>query len=758
LVTACGGRTLVALTLQSNHNIIIGENGYWVDDLDETLLKELKYALLGKADENVLKSFLGKLEIDFVESSLNRNLIIEHILIPNFGNENLKLGVTFLHKILSSFKNPFERDLFWSGEAFSSDKWDIATPIMNVKAKANTENPLSMLEFDSDNRHLNTHHPYWGLPMYYAWSLASTNNYLREYCRKSLSKWAANDIKGFIELLDLVFFCGDPQVQEDLARVMLGAVTLIKSKDKNLQLLNGWVIGNIFKGGKIQDIRNSVVRYCARIVVERGFIFEEATESDLNLARPPYSRKDELLELNFDDEDRTHEGRYPIVHDLDWYVIEKSFKDFLDYKSEGSKYDPYTEGVLKPYWEKYEEEIDPNTFAVSAAIAFIKNLGFNRSQREGHSITKESHGKISIQMTLEEKYTWLAVHEIQGYLADIVKYKYYDKSRSFLDDYSMLVHVPNPIDETQLTGYSSHDYIDFAISYDKLKSEEWFIPTDISPKVQFEREVSKIDLEKWVKDEIDHDFEKWITTNDFFTDLTTDSLKSAVVLYNDTHISDPLNIGSVNWSSVCLFIEANKFNFFVDRIKSNSKQYFNSLIDDLEFGKASTKSTYFSPRDLSWMSWVEEDNSINDSNSFGVKIYNSVTKVVEDSVTRGEESYILPSKLIRETCKISNYENGKSFDNDANLITWTHKAGSSSEWENQQEILFIDKIAFDKLLEEKNLKPIWVFYQLKNTTLEFRKDKTSPFAQNCKKWIAWESDGKIEYFKYHDGWYNNQKE
>jgi hypothetical protein len=71
---------LVALTLQNNHNIIIGENGYWVDDLDDENLKELKYTMLGKADETVLKSFLVKLEADFIESALNRYLITEHIL------------------------------------------------------------------------------------------------------------------------------------------------------------------------------------------------------------------------------------------------------------------------------------------------------------------------------------------------------------------------------------------------------------------------------------------------------------------------------------------------------------------------------------------------------------------------------------------------------------------------------------------------------------------------------------------------------
>jgi hypothetical protein len=652
--------------------------------------------------------------------------------------------------------------LFWSGEAFSSENrdYDIAKPIMYTKAERNTGEPLSPLNFDSDTRFLNSKHRYWGLPMYYAWCLASTNNYLRELCRKNLSKWAANNIENFIELLNLMFFCGDPQVQEDLSKVMLGAVTLTKTKDKGLKLLSNWVINNVFNENKIQNLRNSVVRYCARIVVERAFMFDEATEIDLNMARPPYFKKDDLLELDLTGDDETLEGRYPIVHDLDWNVIGESFAGFLDYKN--IEYSQNTERLLNLYWEKYNFNSDSNLgiheFAVAAAINFIKSLGFNRAKNEGNTLTHQSHGFISPTMTLEEKYTWLAVREIQGYLADLVEFKYHGDKYKFLSDYSLILHVPSPIDETELTGYSSHDYIDFAIGYDRLQSETWFIPTEIATKVQFEEKVTKEDLEQWAKQDIDHDFRKWLMTNDFFTVFGTELAKKAVVLYNDTHIADPSNIGNVNWSSVCVLIDKSQFQAFIDEFQAGKQDFYNSPFSDLNDFKASTKPNNFSPRDLAWMSWVEEENSKTEWKDFN--FHNTLTKVVENTISGGEKHYILPSKLLREGCKIASYENGKSFDNQGNVIIWTHSVnvGFSSEWGNKQELLFIDKDAFDKILEEKDLKPIWVFYQLKNTTLEFRKPDNSPFAQNSKKWIVWDNNDKTGSCKYHDARFNNQND
>jgi hypothetical protein len=284
--------------------------------------------------------------------------------------------------------------------------------------------------------------------------------------------------------------------------------------------------------------------------------------------------------------------RLPMI----WIGIEKSFKGFLDYRFSGSKYDKFTEGVLKPYREKYEIEIDPKTFAVSAAITFIKNLGFNRSKKQGHSITEKSHGSISRNMTLEEKYTWLSVHEIQGYLADLVEYQHFDKSRSLLTDYSLILHVPNPIDETALTV--SNDDMDFAIGYNRLQSETWFIPTEIAPKVQFEEKLTKGDLEKWANENIEHNFKKWIIAEDFFSDIKTKQRQEAIILYNDTHLTDPLNIGLVSWCSVCILIENSQFDLFINQFQNERERFVNYPFEDLDSFNTRTKSSYFSPRDL----------------------------------------------------------------------------------------------------------------------------------------------------------------
>src|SRR5690606_16558110 len=129
-------------------------------------------------------------------------------------------------------------------------------------------------------------------------------------------------------LVDLVFFCGDKQIQQDLSIIMLGIASEISKPSGHFNLLVDWVKTNIFAESKIEDIKNSIVRHCTRCVIERAHILGECLEEDLQKARPPYRVSSSLLPLDVSGDTGRRGERFPIIHDLAWYVIQKSYDGF----------------------------------------------------------------------------------------------------------------------------------------------------------------------------------------------------------------------------------------------------------------------------------------------------------------------------------------------------------------------------------------------------------------------------------------------
>jgi hypothetical protein len=719
--------SLTAISLLNDHNILIGGNGYWVEDLDAENIQLLRFEALNNASDQIIKGQLQSIKDIFLKSIEQRNAVLFQFIIPNLYRTELNLGLNFLHDSLIKFPNAFERDIVWS----SPDKFN-GNEHLNIGAI------LARYQ-------LHPYYKYNELPIVFAWSLTSTNNVYREHCRSQLTRWGYHNPNEFIEILSRIFFCGDPQVQEDLANILLGIASLVTKVDKGLKELSAWVNANIFADDKIIIIRNSVVRHSARALVERAYALNECDEPSVKKARPPYKISNDLLVLDLTSDGNGRGERFPIVHDLAWYVIEKSSRGFLDYQS-GKRTNTEGEELIQKYRDKYNANFGPYEFIMSAGIAFIKNLGWNR--KNGPGMTEATHGSKSKFATFEEKYTWLAVHEMQGYLADLVPFKNDSEINEKVLDYNLLLHVPNP----------AKDYLEDPKGPLKSLKDSWYVPDDISPILLYTDATLKNDVETWVNRKDVPKFSSWTDVNGL---RLTGGLKSPdkwLSLYMNTDLSEPNNIGRTALELICCLIKKDKFENFLNYFKSNIAHLKSWPFDSLDHFEASPKcNTYSSVKDIVWMNWVEEDYSnevIEKSDTENFTLIKAVTEVIENTVDDGEDYFKIPSKYIRKCMKIVDTDNERFFDYKGELSGIFYKHGKP--YYDTQKFLVIDKNKFHSAIEKDDLMPIWIAFQIQNTTLELKREHRDYHSQNCRLWLVWEEAGITKEFLYLDGRFTNE--
>jgi hypothetical protein len=584
--------------------------------------------------------------------------------------------------------------------------------------------------------------PYESLPLIFAWTLITVDNIYREKVRTELTRWAYYNIKGFTEIINLLFGKYDPQLDEDLASIILGLASLINKPTEEIKSLASWISSNIFDESKISIIKNVIVRHGCRCFLEKTFLLGLTDETTIKSARPPYSVPFEYLPLDFEEGSYSREGRYPIVHDLDWYVIEQSYDHLLETSNptHDGDVDTPTSRFLKKVSDKVGRDMGPKGFAVAAAISYIRGLGDHRE--DGNHFTEATHGSKSKVSTFEEKYTWLAVHYIRGYLADYLPFtEDYNESYVEVQDYSKLVSISNPADSIE------HDFF-------PRVSPNWIIPTEIAPILNFSEESLAADIKTWVSTKRVWDFQKWFQLPSELTKgiIETDT-SEWLILNNYTSIGEPNGIGEVVIDSAALIISENEFADFLIQFEKN-KYWQEHYLSPRNLDASPNVASYVSPIDVIWMKWLDETYGVVELGDY--TLYKTAAQIMHN--INGKEKYaIIPSQKIRDLLDITS-GNGQIFlDRSGKTIGFVNELGEN--YYDQQKMLLIEKDALKNKLKSQGLKLIWIFFEF-NTTALAAKDKRDAndhyvHSQNCRLWIVWEENGEFKSFQFWEADYRN---
>ncbi len=726
----------IVTSLFNDHEMMIGEDGFLANGLTSNEIEFLRFKALAKSTQDGSEKYKSEVKQHFLQDYKQRSEILAQLIVPSASKTDSNFGAEFLDEILNEPVTPFQRERIWlgwdrheiyeQGETEDSYYW-------NDPHQAIAPNEL-VPALSPNDRHND-------LPLIYGWSLATLKQNFRSQLRSRLYDWALSAPDEYLSLLQKLFDCNDPQIQEDLASITLGLASKLKDNGAILNLAN-WALENVFNN--LVENRNIIVREGFRSIVERAYQFGLINESQVVKTRPAVTTENDLLPLDPSVLANPREEIYPIVHDLAWYVIERSFKDFLDYSDSENrpKLIPSRAFLKEVVTALGTDRIGPHAWAMAAAIAYMKSLGFDRIA--GSGTTQASHGSKSEVFTLEEKYTWLAVHYIQGYLADRLPLK---DSGELVSHYNQLEAIPNPAESAQDVTFAQSNGL----------AAIWIIPEPLVQEplgeLPFEEEVKAI-----VHAEPSLDFEKWIRVD---ADVFSDTLKGKpmLALYSYTSVHDSKKyVGSRLDLRACLIKKGQ-----AEIIKSMIEQETNSLyfIESIDSMQAMPNtSTYSNPSDIVWMKWINEIENeveyydpISDQDE---KLEYALTRVISNT-DDGEKTLIIPSIKIRDLLKIVSLENGLLSNSDNEIMSVAFNNGRNPNYDTQEMVL-IREHEFLEALSSYDLEIIWFADLLTNKNALNDAIKSDLHPQKSRKYFIQLVNGAFETTKFWDYRFSNSRE
>lgn len=294
---------MAALILMSDHDLFVGDNGLWTEDLPATTIEELRLRTLARAPVWKTARYRPWIKSRLKESMPSCRRGLAYLAIPVSRMKGHPLGPRLVHETLLEFPSVVARDLIFSGPGYIPYN-------QGASWEGHGENPVIHERLVRTDTHE-------GLPLLFAWSLTTVDERLRYHCRQELTTWGKENPGEFIKLLELTYPTDDSQMKEELVRVAAGITCLFAPEEgAPLAALARWALTEIFDDEKVQNI---VIRHMGRIIIERAFYHDLLEEDDVKRARPPYPRADALLELDPEAASATGETFGPISADLGWY-------------------------------------------------------------------------------------------------------------------------------------------------------------------------------------------------------------------------------------------------------------------------------------------------------------------------------------------------------------------------------------------------------------------------------------------------------
>lgn len=208
---------------------------------------------------------------------------VNNIVLPLARYKDHALGSRLLDEYLRRFDKSSERDVVWSIpvglKGDKGSKWVTYTEV-------NYQDEAYRLE-ESDN--------FDGLPLVYAWGLTTVCNERRVFLRKEIIRWAVSCPEEFYKLFVHMVINNDEQLRTDIFAIAMSVCHVCRKNKIFLKIISCWVGTNIFQISQIDGVRNAVIRYYARTIMECAFSENLITGKQIEKCRPPYKSGNSLL-------------------------------------------------------------------------------------------------------------------------------------------------------------------------------------------------------------------------------------------------------------------------------------------------------------------------------------------------------------------------------------------------------------------------------------------------------------------------------
>lgn len=701
----------IADRLLMEKSILIGENGFLIEGI-EGLVGGLQLRALIHTPIERKAEYQPRIDQLFFHSVDSQHGLLNNLIIPSSSSSSRVFGSRYVHEKLLTFPSAAARDRKWTG--ITKVRFDLE------------DAPTSFLTLE-----ISQEQDYDELPLLFAWGLTTRDQPVRRRLQVALLKWALIRPLEFIKLLDLVFDVNDPQIQEDLGSVTLGLAAFLKDAD-GLTALAHWAHVNVF--AKKEIIRSVITRQGFRAIIERAFQKGLTNKAVLEMARPSILSPVKLLPLHKATLRSGSSEIFPIVHDLAWYVIHKAYEKFLTPPFGGVTLRnndlPDATALLDKYRKRHHRpDLYGTEWAFAAAMEYIKNaLGF--TDKKGVSYTSATHGAKSVRYTLEEKYVWLTVHYLQGYLSDYLPMRDHNGRAVSVTDYSQLTEIPNPAET-----------LDDPDHEEPVKNTIWLLQEDLVPTVGNEKSI-KAELRKWVNTVPVLDLAKWIEFPG--TCLHDRDSRVWTALYHDLSVKDATEYGYAHLTINAALIKDSDLIHLQTAVKrkTNRPHFLNSIerIHALPDG-----DIYANPTDVVWMNWTGEIENIEEFRGRDKKMgeLHLANIKITSKKGKGEETVILPSRLVRHLSGITDFLRPDLLDKEENLVGFVYEVNGEKTGE-RQDVLFIDASALNKQLKQNEFKLIWFVDLLKRSNPWRTGFKQEEHFMKSFRWMVWKDGDEFK--------------
>ena len=721
---------LAIISIQS-YNYLITSNDTIKVVIGDEFCEDLEFFALRHSNPDKAKQFKPKLFDTMAKDADHLRKVANKIVLPLARDTSHPLGTMLLDEFLSSFEYAAQRDIIWSVPTYlnksEGEKWFVRLP----------------LDINQDAYRLSTNDTAEGLPLIYAWALASVNNAFRQEYRIGLMHWALESPDEFYKLFLKFATVNDPQIRSDVFSILMSLV-YERENSELLQKASCWIMENILSSEKIEENRDASVRYYSTSIIRKAAELGVIESCLANRFLPPYRSTAYNIQMSEEALTGTYMGGYRgITYDLGRYVLtDHMTRVFSDYRDEvKNQYGKLIDRISldKPQYKG----ISVNQLILSMAYAFIQSVGWTedfRYRKNGeeyifgvdNSISDtympKTHGSQSPVMTICEKYVWQARNYIGGFFADHLQHVE-ECGAHYIDDYGVLDDFLIPALEI---GHVNPDELNDLYP--------WHIPEEDSVLVKG-RPSTKDDVANAVDNAPDISWEKWITLNNDAHQYPI-SEECLIALNSFSCFESPMGLETMLYINSIL-VEHEKLDDFLELI-CNDSNVSNQILNPSEWSGGVQTSCYITPKEICWMPWKKRYDSWFTDEFPAITINSAVEECTYNFIGLGDVGYKLPSALVRRILGITNTDGFEFYNAEKEIKSISLTVGE--KWRTQQGQLLTGKSLIG-LAEKSGKHLVWIMREYRRESGKSREKFGDFYVEKDKSYCGFFRNGDFEVYR-----------
>jgi hypothetical protein len=375
--------------------------------------------------------------------------------------------------------------------------------------------------------------------------------------------------------------------------------------------------------------------------------------------------------------------------------------------------------------------LTPRQFAFGFVAAFARFLGWDRERFHGqskeggpdeilgadtairHEYRPATHGSQSPVATFAEKYVWLAIHELEGYLADRLALRVDGETINAPVDPSLLAEVTNPATDL--------------IMSEPDNTWRGFLPSQLTPQITLTSSVQVDCANEWAekaplpeigsllypgKDLLP----AWAHSNDW------------VLLRAFIAVTEPHSQGRVIFWTSCALFDATLGPMLVE---DSREKVFSEYLHEFSTG-ISRAASYVDPHEATWAPWIRDSYGFLryttlDENGLPMFLdFHAASCRIHWKSGEREIEMFLPAELLRRALGLIDLRmglhGGQFSDANGNDLAFFHRSDSDAWKTPFSQALFIRRNAFEKALQDAGLAPCW--------STRFLREPSAPLLQD----------------------------